>query len=322
MFRCFCLGISAFILTAQLARAERFVEFDSPLGTFYVRLFDGASEAPLTVENFLQYSADGDYDGSIIHRSDSSVRINPGGDFEHRPFVIQGGEAAFDDDDQLFRIPSNPAVTNEPGISNTRGTLALARVSGQINSGTNNWFINLNDNTFLDNVDQGFTVFGEVIGNGMDVVDAIAALPTFPLNDPGGNAIFPNVPFIGDLSAGVGRENFVVFSTIREVSLSPGDYNRDGLVDVADYNVWRDSFGSTSDLAADGSGNGVIDEADYGIFVANLGERAIPVAGANLSSSVVPEPSTLGLCLVATVLATRRLQATRLETAQKKAGLE
>jgi hypothetical protein len=55
----------------------------------------------------------------------------------------------------------------------------MARIGGQLNSATSQWFVNLANNTSLDSVDDGFTAFGRVIGEGMDVVQDITALPTF-----------------------------------------------------------------------------------------------------------------------------------------------
>jgi cyclophilin family peptidyl-prolyl cis-trans isomerase len=76
-------------------------------------------------------------------------------------------------------------VINEPGISNLRGTIAMAKRPGDPNSATSQWFINLADNSeLLDDQNGGFTVFGEVTGNGMDVVDAIAALPVWNAGSP------------------------------------------------------------------------------------------------------------------------------------------
>jgi len=147
-------------------QAGTIIQFATPLGDFNVELFN--TETPQTVENFLTYVNDGDFINSLVHRS---AKLGNGD-----PFVLQGGGF----DSTFTRIPTNPPVQNEPGISNTRGTIAMARLGGQVNSATNQWFINLNDaNTFLDTVDEGFTVFGEVVGNGMEIVDALAALPTF-----------------------------------------------------------------------------------------------------------------------------------------------
>jgi Metallo-peptidase family M12B Reprolysin-like len=69
-----------------------------------------------------------------------------------------------------------------------------------------------------------------------------------------------------------------------------GDYNRDGVVDAADYGVWRNTNGSTGALAADGNGNGRIDEGDYTVWRSNFGRTG--GAGQEFSSAV-PEPGTL-----------------------------
>ena len=80
----------------------------------------------------------------------------------------------------LASIPANPPVSNEPEFSNVRGTIAMAKLGGDPNSGTNEWFFNFaNNSANLDVQNGGFTVFGEVTGMGMSVVDAIGALPLF-----------------------------------------------------------------------------------------------------------------------------------------------
>ena len=135
----------------------------TPLGDIPVQLYPNM--APQTVTNFRNYADGGDWNGSLVHRS------APG-------FVIQGGgyrEVA----GAYQTIPTDPPVTNEPCLSNTAGTIAMARIGGQPNSATSQWFINLVNNTSLDSVDGGFTAFGRVIDNGTSVAQAIAALPTF-----------------------------------------------------------------------------------------------------------------------------------------------
>jgi hypothetical protein len=77
---------------------------------------------------------------------------------------------------------------------------------------------------------------------------------------------------------------------------SRGDYNGDGIVNTADYTVWRNSLGQTgAALAADGNGNNMIDADDYGVWKMHFGET---VGGASLASNTVPEPDTLMMLLV------------------------
>lgn len=152
------------------------------LGDIEIELFD--TQAPQTVANFLNYVTDGDYTDTFIHRS------VPG-------FVIQGGGFTFIDG-VTASVPSDPPVVNEPGISNVRGTIAMAKFPNDPDSATSEWFINLADNSGnLDNQNGGFTVFGQVTGNGMDVIDTIAALPVWNAGSP-----FTDLPLI-DYPGGV-----------------------------------------------------------------------------------------------------------------------
>src|SRR5688572_25030100 len=136
---------------------------ETPLGDIPVELYPNM--APQTVANFQAYADSGDWDGSLVHRS------VPG-------FVIQGG--GFREVGGAYAtIPTDPPVPNEPCLSNTAGTIAMARIGGQPNSATSQWFINLVNNTSLNSVDGGFTAFGRVVGGGMDVAQDIASLPIF-----------------------------------------------------------------------------------------------------------------------------------------------
>lgn len=101
---------------------------------------------------------------------------------------MQGGGFTYDanivtNDIPANAIAANAPVVNEPEFANIRGTISMARPPTGVDTATNQWFINLVDNApGLD--PQNFAVFGEVVGNGMDVVDAIAALPRFPFSSP------------------------------------------------------------------------------------------------------------------------------------------
>jgi cyclophilin family peptidyl-prolyl cis-trans isomerase len=130
-------------------------------GNIVVELFD--EKAPISCENFRQYARDGHYNDTIFHR------VIPN-------FMIQGGGM----DDDMNSKPTRDPIKNEAdnGESNARGTLAMARTM-VVDSATSQFFINLKDNEFLDHGgrDFGYAVFGRV-AEGMDVVDAIAAVPT------------------------------------------------------------------------------------------------------------------------------------------------
>ncbi len=130
-------------------------------GDISVELFD--EKAPVSCENFRQYARDGHYADTIFHR------VIPN-------FMIQGGGM----DADMTQKPTRAPIKNEAdnGESNVRGTLAMARTM-VVDSATSQFFINLKDNDFLDHGsrDFGYAVFGRVT-DGMDVVDAIAAVPT------------------------------------------------------------------------------------------------------------------------------------------------
>ena len=137
------------------------LKFNTSAGDFTVELF--AKESPESTANFLKYVDDGHYDGTIFHR------VIPG-------FMIQGGGFASGMEQKDTRPPIRNEATN--GMENLRGTLAMARTS-DIHSATAQFFINLVDNDFLNHQpgNYGYAVFGRVTSR-MDVVDAIASVPT------------------------------------------------------------------------------------------------------------------------------------------------
>lgn len=144
------------------------VAFQFDVGRVLVELYDTA--APLTVANFLNYARTDRYDNTVTHRS--ALLGAP----TFSPFVIQGGGYRASD---ITHIPPDPPVRNEhrPNTQQ-RGTVAMAKQGGDPNSATSEWFFNLRDNRdILDPQNGGFTSFGQVVGNGMALIDAIAALP-------------------------------------------------------------------------------------------------------------------------------------------------
>ena len=136
-------------------------------------LFDAAT--PLHVANFMGYANRGDYVNTVFHRSIAG-------------FISQGGAFRAGSGATTFTaVPTVASPTNEPGISNVRGTVALAKLGGQPSSGTNQFFVNLANNgpnslANLDAQNGGFTAFARVTAPGMAVADALAALPTGDYN--------------------------------------------------------------------------------------------------------------------------------------------
>ncbi len=156
-----CLAVAVTCLMGSLSAHATIVRFQTNMGDFDVNLYDDTT--PLTVTNFLTYLAADAYQNSFVHRS------VPG-------FVVQGG--GYTVNDSVFdKIDTPWSPKNEPKYSNIRGTIAMAKLGGDPDSATSQWFINLKNNASnLDQQNGGFTVFGQVIGDGMAVVDAIAAL--------------------------------------------------------------------------------------------------------------------------------------------------
>lgn len=169
----FCLSLLALCSAIDSGRAGTLAQFRTPFGDIEVELYD--QQKPVTVQNFKRLVQSGAYDNTFFHR------LVPG-------FVAQGGgyftfnEVSTD----LFGPPwamlgsvsSFGNITNEynvgPRLSNTNGTIAMAKVGNDPNSASSQWFFNLADNSAnLDNQNGGFTVFGHVVS------DADGVLPLF-----------------------------------------------------------------------------------------------------------------------------------------------
>jgi peptidyl-prolyl cis-trans isomerase A (cyclophilin A) len=165
-----CKGLTLFVAICLLLGCVGLAQAGDKNPTVVIKTNQGTIEAvlyqdkaPISVKNFLQYTKDKTYDGTIFHR------VIPN-------FMIQGGGFTKDFQRKKNRDPIKNEAKN--GLKNERGTLAMARTSA-VDSATNQFFINLKHNTFLDHGarDFGYAVFGKVT-KGMDVVDKIAALQT------------------------------------------------------------------------------------------------------------------------------------------------
>lgn len=191
----------ASLIIASASTSATIVEFTTSQGSskssFKVNLHDETT--PETVANFLKYVNDGDYNNTVVHR------VEPG-------FVMQAGGFAFTGTLPLSPIATDGAIKNEPLYSNVRGTIAMAKVPGDKDSATSQWFVNLSNNSAgsaaLDTQNGGFTVFGEVIA-GMENIDVIAGISrcnSIPMPDYSADNCANNfVP---------GVENFVTIESV------------------------------------------------------------------------------------------------------------
>ena len=149
----------------RMTSETKTVKLETSMGNLVIELNDEA--APITVKNFLEYVESGFYNGIIFHR------VMPN-------FMIQAGGFTAEMERKQPRAP----IKNEFKLSNVRGTIAMAKLGGDPDSATCQFFISLTDNSRnLDNQNGGFTVFGKVV-EGMDVVDEIALVKTGMKNVP------------------------------------------------------------------------------------------------------------------------------------------
>jgi peptidyl-prolyl cis-trans isomerase A (cyclophilin A) len=153
----------AFPVISHAVQANPKVLIKTSKGDITLELF--ADKAPITVNNFLSYVDEKFYNGTIFHRV-------------IKDFMIQGGGFTPEFLEKATKSPIKNEAAN--GLKNLRGTIAMARTA-EIDSATCQFFINHVDNPNLDHKDNtehfGYAVFGKVI-SGMDVVDAIASVPT------------------------------------------------------------------------------------------------------------------------------------------------
>jgi len=200
------LIVALFMLSPFIVNAT-VVEIRTSFGIIEVNLFDNTT--PETVANFLSYANSGSYANNVVHRSVSNFIIQGGGFTYTGPVAVNSFT--------LDSISTGTPVANDPKLSNLRGTIAMAKTSNP-DSATSQWFINLSNNAnSLDVASNagGFTVFGQVVGDGMQVVDAIAALTR--LN---GGGAFAEIPIRSYTQTDVDNEvpitddNLVVISDI------------------------------------------------------------------------------------------------------------
>jgi len=158
------------------------VKMETSLGDMVLEL--NGEKAPVTTMNFIQYAEDKFFDGTVFHR------VIP-------TFMIQGGGFTETLDKKTEGL--RPGILNEwkNGLKNKRGTIAMARIGGQPNSATAQFFINVVDNANLDRPGDGaaYAVFGKVV-EGLDVMDKIRDTETTTNPKYPGGKVVPKVPVV------------------------------------------------------------------------------------------------------------------------------
>lgn len=237
----FSLLLSFCILSSALAAHQNTpkVVIETNFGEIAIELFD--NDAPITVENFLQYVNSGFYDDLLFHRIMKSFMIQGGGFYLEGNFIYP-------------REPNEPIINESyNNLSNVRGTIAMARTSDP-NSATSQFYINHVDNPFLDRNNAadgyGYCVFGRVL-TGMDIVDAIAQTPVVYIDPSFTHFPWPTIVEISQASVARpgywleadldnnGIANFRDFAILalnwqQTAAQQPGDLDDDGTVDSND----------------------------------------------------------------------------------------
>lgn len=264
------------------------VRFNTSLGVMDFELFPEVT--PLTVANFQKYVREQDYDNTFVHRA-------------VKDFVIQGG--GYKAQLPITLMPTDPPLQNEYQRSNLTGTVAMAKLGGNLNSATSQWFINLTDNTFLNDPDQRFTVFARCLGGTLQRAIAVTNLPNRNL----GGAL-NTLPLVNYTSGSVTLDNLVKVHTAREIPLFPATGTSGGFLTLSAVSsqpalLSATSSGSVLTLRSLGSGMGTaivtVRAADaHGNaaetqFSAHVVDPARPVLSLALTDSVAAEPNNPGV---------------------------
>ena len=194
------------------------VAVDTPLGTFYLETYDNIT--PITAQNFLALAASGNYADMFFHRSVAGFVVQGGG-FNYPsgatgPGNVVNNGTIVNEFNNWFDPQLGGLQTGDP--VNLRGTVAMAKLGGDPDSATSQWFVSLADNsTILDPQNGGFTVFARVLFDGMTVVDDIAALSRVNAGSP-----FDTLPVRDYTSGAIERQHLVTSSTtvVDEISFA------------------------------------------------------------------------------------------------------
>jgi cyclophilin family peptidyl-prolyl cis-trans isomerase len=262
--------------------ATAVTRFTTSLGDVRFRLYE--SQKPLTVTNFLNYVTQNRYNSTFVHRSDT---LDPSDAITNPAEILQAGGYAYPG---FAHIPTDAPIRNEYEtngvLQNTRGTIAMAKTSDP-NSATSEFFINVRDTSYaLNNTANsgGFTVFGNVFADDLDVVDAIAAVQqrgfaspfsNLPLrnytDDDYNNSVVPTDNNLVMVTSAVQLPDVTYFVSSSDPSLVNPTINGTNL--VLNYGATRGSAVITV-TATDLDGNSVSNS-----FTAGVGQLDVTLGG-------------------------------------------
>jgi len=172
-----------------------------------------SNRTPVSRQNFLNYVTDGDYINSFIHRS------SPG-------FVIQGGGVRVNAGNALEYVPTDPPIVNEFGVSNTLGTVSMAKTEGDPNSATSQWFVSLGANSAnLDAQNGGFTVFGRITISTLGNAQIFGDTSTFPIFNYG--SPLDQLPLFYTHTTSLQITELIMFTSVSLVPLPAGEAGED-----------------------------------------------------------------------------------------------
>jgi cyclophilin family peptidyl-prolyl cis-trans isomerase len=275
--------VSGAAFTMDLGSTFGMEEVDNQVVRFTTEFSNGAlpvvldmalfsKRTPATRANFLKYVADGDYVNSFIHRS------VPG-------FVIQGGGFGVANN-SIGSVPVDPPVVNEFGVSNTLGTISMAKSGGDPNSATSQWFVSLGANSDnLDNQNGGFTVFGRVTKNTMQFASAFGNPSIFPAYDYQGyfGPAFGELPLFYTHQYGNPRiEELILFTSVGIVPMPGGQAGQDPALS---FTVTGNTNPSLLATMVTGDGRLVLTPAAGQTGTAKISLRAVDSVGNTVDDS-------------------------------------
>ncbi len=248
-------------------------QFSNGTGPLVMDMALFSNRTPVTRQNFLSYVTSGAYVNSFIHRS------VPG-------FVIQGGALRIQGNG-IQSIPTSPPIVNEFGISNTLGTISMAKLGGDPNSATSQWFVSLGANTdILDTQNSGFTVFGRMTRDTFGSAQIFGNPVDFPVFDYGG--ILGELPlFFQHVPPAVNLDELILFTEVSSVPIPAGQA---GELTGLSYSLISNSNPSLVFTSIDANGRLTITPVTNG-----TGRVTLRVRGTDSVSNIVDDTFVLSL---------------------------